>query len=244
MLKKYILVAGVLFSSVLSFAGNATVATRDSCTPEGSERSKSLTYKTGASSYDASLVFRIGIMSCDIQRVNELMHIWYGKQFSYNLPLAGISYYLPLPIRGHGAIDLNIDYSYLIPQTLSSGPAYSSRLTGFSAALGAGTDLFPKNKGFDLIISAGFQGGRLRYKGIFQSSTAPDQSYCKYFFAPQLVLYPRFVFGSLSIGLRASYHYDVLGGNWRDSDHSTSFFGPSYATGYSLELAIAYMSGH
>ncbi|HEV7229931.1 MAG TPA: hypothetical protein VGO45_01305 [Bacteroidia bacterium] len=243
-MKKYFLGLALAFGFGSSFAGNSITDCDDNGSQVGSKASNHLMYKTGASSYDASLVFRIGIMSCDIQHVNDLAQSTYGKQFSYNLPLAGISYYRPLPIRGHGAVDLNIDYSYLIPQTLSAGTAYSNRLTGFSAALGAGTDLFPKNKGFDLIISAGFQGGRLKYKTVYGSSTVPDQSNYKYFFAPQLVLYPRFIFGSLSLGLRASYHFDVLGGAWNGPNPTALALSPSQATGYALELAVAYMFGH
>jgi hypothetical protein len=195
-----------------------------------------LLYRSGASSYDGCLLFRLGVMSCDIQRLNDAMQATYGKQFGYNLPMVGISYYRPLPIAGN-SFDFNIDGSYLIPQKLSNG-AYSTSLSGFSAAVGLGKDLFTHNKQFDLILSVGFQGGLLMLKSVSNST----ETNSKYFFAPQLTLFPKWNLGSFSIGVRGSYHFDALNGAW--SGTNGGYVPVCYATGYSIELALGLIFGN
>jgi hypothetical protein len=167
--------------------------------------------------------------------------------FNYNLFLAGLTGNFPIKIRGVGAFDCNVDLTYLIPQSLSLGlPNSNVKLSGFGMGFGVGQDLFPHNINFDLILGAGFQGGMLRMRATYQGSTNPDPVYSKPFFAPQITLYPRFNFGAVFVGLRASYHYDVLSGNWNASSSSAVSNPPwaSKATGYSIEAVFGFVLGN
>jgi hypothetical protein len=198
-------------------------------------------YKTGASTYYSSVMLRIGTMACDFTKFNQTTGS--DNQFS-DMPLfAGLSFSVPLKVRKVGAFDLTADYNFLLPQKHTIGSSAMSRLSGFSAGLGIGTDVFPRNTRFDLIVSAGFQVGRFHLKDSYPGSTLPDYTYNKLFFAPQLSVYPRFVLNAFTIGLRASYHYDVLSPVWTAGQSGIGVPGDATATGYTIEAVFGILLG-
>jgi len=218
-----------------------------SCEPvKSAQLQSSLLYKKGAVTYYPSLSLRAGLMSTDLGSMNESMHAAFGKMFNYNLFLAGLTGNFPIRIRGLGAFDCNVDLNYMIPQALGISSTSDMKLSGFGLGFGAGQDLFPHNINFDLILGAGFQGGMLRMRGTSQGSTAPDAIYSKPFFAPQVTIYPRFNFGAVFAGVRASYHYDVLSGNWNASSSTAAQNPPwaSQATGFSIEGVFGFVLGN
>ncbi len=203
-------------------------------------------YKKGSVTYYPSLSLRLGLMSTDLGTMNESMNASTGKEFKYNLLSAGVSGNFPLHIRKFGALDCNVDLNYMIPQSIAFTSSINTKLSGFGAGFGAGMDLFPHNVNFDLMICGGFQGGMLRLRTTAQGVTTADPVYSKPYFAPQLTVYPRFNFGAISVGVKASYHIDVLSGNWNASS-STATANPPWAskvTGYGIEAVFGFVLGN
>jgi hypothetical protein len=203
-----------------------------------------LAYRTKSTTYYPNLVFRVGLMSTDLTRLNDGVYANMDHQkFNFNIPFAGISYYFPLRIRKVGSFDVNIDYNYLLHQDLKVSNLQEAELWGFATGIGVGRDIFPTNRQFDLILSAGFQFGRLRYRySNYVTLGNHDDVSSKNFFAPQLSLYPRWVFGYLVIGVRGSYHLDVLDQTWTGTSTSATV-GAASATGWSIEGAIGIQLG-
>jgi hypothetical protein len=245
MIHKY-LCTGALTLLLFSTLSAATSSHDSLSAAVSNSEAKSMVYKKGAVTYYPSLSLRGGIMSTDLNTMNESMRAGTGKMFNYNLFLAGLTGNFPVHIRGVGAFDCNVDLNYMIPQSLTFGSSSSIKLSGFALGFGAGQDLFPHNINFDLILGAGFQGGMLRLRSTYTGSTTSDPVYSKSFFAPQVTLYPRFNFGAVFVGVRGSYHYDVLSGNWKGSS-STAVSNPdwsSQATGYTIEAVFGFVLGN
>jgi hypothetical protein len=205
---------------------------------------ENLIYKTRSTTYYPNLVLRIGLMSTDLTRLNDGVYANMNHQaFDYNIPFAGISYYFPWKIRKVGSFDINIDYNYLLHQDLKVSNLQEAELWGFASGIGIGRDIFPSNKQFDLILSAGFQFGRLRYRySNYLSLGNHDDVSSKNFFAPQLSLYPRWIFGYVIVGIRGSYHLDLLDQTWTGTASSASV-GAASASGWSIEGVIGIQLG-
>jgi hypothetical protein len=237
------ILTGIIALSLLTghlFAGNTdnTVVPADNQTTSLPAPTP-LLYKTGASSYYSSLLLRFGFMSCDFTGLNS-GSTYSGKAFS-DMPLfGGVSFTLPLQVRKVGAFDICAEYNFIMPQTLTYATNVSNRLSGFTGAIGIGTDVFPKNTGFDLIISAGLWGGRFKLKDLAGSA---ERDYTKNMFGPQILVYPRLVLKAISIGLRASYRFDFLSPNFIASDSNPVVPGPVIARGYSIEAVIGIILG-
>jgi hypothetical protein len=247
-MKIRIVLSGVCFLFFFSCVLSASTPAEDSlsriATRSGTLENP-LLYKKGAVTYFPSLSLRFGLLSTDLSTMNQSMDAATGKEFKYNLLAAGLSGNFPLHIRGVGAFDCNVDLNYMIPQTIALPGNISTKLLGFGAGFGAGMDLFPHNTNFDLMICGGFQGGMLRLRTIAQGVTTPDPLYSKPYFAPQLTVYPRFNLGAVFVGVKASYHIDVLSGNWNASS-STALPNPPWAskvTGYSIEAVFGFVLG-
>ena len=207
-----------------------------------SYKARSLVYKTRSTTYYPSITFRIGLMSTDLTRLNDGVYANLGQKFNYNIPFAGLTYNFPLRIRKVGSFDINLDYQYLLHQDLKVSNLREAELWGFGAGIGVGRDIFPTDKRFDLILSAGFQFGRLRYRFSNYTVLRPDDISSKPFFAPQLSLFPRFVFGYLVIGARGSYHLDLLDTKW-SGEATSSSVGAASATGWTIEAVIGIQLG-
>jgi hypothetical protein len=71
-----------------------------------------------------------------------------------------------------------------------------------------GFDLL-KNKKIDLIISYGFNTGRIWISG------AEDTKQKNPYFAPMISIVPRVCIGKLSLQLKCSYDYDISSKEWK-----------------------------
>jgi hypothetical protein len=239
-MKHTLLLAGLAISlmSQTVYAGNSENAAIQPSDSLSMSTAAPLVYKTGASSYYSSLLLRFGMMSCDFTKLNGNGSATH--QFSDKPLFGGVSFTLPIRVKKVGAFDVCAEYNFIMPQTLNIASGITDRLSGFTGSLGIGTDVFPKNTGFDLIISAGFQAGRFKLKDMVGSA---EYDYTKNIFAPQLMVYPRFVLKAISIGLRASYRFDVLSPQWTASQSGVYLPGDASATGYSVEAVIGIILG-
>jgi hypothetical protein len=105
---------------------------------------------------------------------------------------------------------------FVVPQDIIINNQ-KGKLTGFvfSCTL-YGIDLLRKNKNIDLIISAGFNTGRLH---IYQNDLLKQKNP---FFSPMISFLPKFTFKKISFGLNIQYDYDISSTNWRRTNFSSS----------------------
>jgi hypothetical protein len=138
--------------------------------------------------------------------------------------------------RGNYQYTGHIYYTQVIPQKLQLNDSTSAIINGFNFAASVwGFDVIPKKQNIDLIISAGFNTGRLR---LFIDKNTRQKNP---FVSPNISITPRFIFGKLCFLIRAEYDIDVSSKNWRSSNFSETKHFPisQYSnTGFSLSACI------
>ncbi len=103
----------------------------------------------------------------------------------------------------------HLSFSQVIPQDVKIQDSIHGRLTGFVIGVSGGIDLLGSTKHFNLMITGGFNTGRLRmYENELLRQKNP-------FFSPKLAVEPAIRFGNCIISLKGEYEYDVSGANWR-----------------------------
>lgn len=103
----------------------------------------------------------------------------------------------------------HIAFLYAIPQDIKIN-SQNGKLTGFMFSCSVfGIDILRKKKNADLIISVGFNTGRLR---IYQNELLRQKNP---FFAPMISFHPKFTIKKVSLGLNIQLDYDLSRPNWR-----------------------------
>ena len=97
----------------------------------------------------------------------------------------------------------------VIPQEIKAMDTVNGRLTGFVLSASIGFDLLGNSKHFNLMVSCGFNTGRLR---IYQNELLRQKNP---FFSPKVSVEPGVRFGKLFVSLKGEYEYDISSGNWR-----------------------------
>jgi hypothetical protein len=103
----------------------------------------------------------------------------------------------------------HLSYSQVIPQEIRALDTVSARLTGFVFSASIGLDLLGNSKHFNLMVSGGFNTGRLR---MYQNELLRQKNP---FFSPKISVEPGVRFGKVILSLKVEYEYDISSGNWR-----------------------------
>ena len=126
---------------------------------------------------------------------------------------------------------------YIVPQEIEINNQ-KGKLTGFMFSCSVyGFDLLNKKKNSDLIISFGFNSGRLKIsKNELLRQKNP-------FFAPMISFCPKFTIKRIIIGLNAQFDYDISKPNWRKTFFANSNKIPLdkfYQTGITTLFFVGY----
>jgi len=98
---------------------------------------------------------------------------------------------------------------YIIPEDININNQ-KGKLTGFMFSCSMyGIDFLPKNKNTDMIVSVGFNTGRIR---IYQNELLRQKNP---FFAPMISFLPKFTIKKITFGLNIQLDYDISSSNWR-----------------------------
>jgi hypothetical protein len=188
----------------------------------------------------AHLDIRYGLWKSDFGKLNQGFSAIGYQALKDQVQIVGASFNCTGAMTNMGQFVCHLDYDYFLPFQYSPISACSYRLSGYAVGFGMGKDIFPNSEKFDLVLSLGFQTGRLK---MLWSDVMLGQNKSVYnnpFFSPLLMLQPRIVLGFLSLGGRIGYQYDISKGDWRHEDKSLNAIGNSYMTGYTLEGMIGF----
>lgn len=163
-------------------------------------------------------------------------HLMFGtKQFNSSFydqlnTLDKFKIFQPVTLIGlgfNGQFIVNREYHHnghlnlllVVPQDITINNQ-QGKLTGFIFSCSLfGVDLLKKKRNSKLIISVGFNTGRLR---IYQNQLLAQKNP---FFAPMISFLPKFTIKRITLGLNIQYDYDISSLNWRKtlftSDHKT-----------------------
>jgi hypothetical protein len=248
MMRKFILIVvfssslfnQTLFAAVTGHPEFETVFLRHVKT-HASPAEKVIVYTRSTTSFPC-FVARVGLMSCDLTKLNQGAIIANLGQFS-DIPLfGGLTYEFPWRIRKVATFAVNVDFNYLYPQDLKYSNLQEASLNGFSGSVGIGKDLLPGYRWIDLIIGIGLEFGRLRVNYSDYGHSIPDQISTKPFLCPKIQIYPKYIFDYFVIGLRGSYRLDLLGSDWTGQS-GVSNLGAASATGWTVEAVIGVQLG-
>ena len=103
----------------------------------------------------------------------------------------------------------HLSYSQVLPQQIRTSDSLKGKLTGFVFSGSIGFDLLGNSKHFNLMVSGGFNTGRLR---MYQNELLQQKNP---FFSPKISVEPAIRFGKLIISVKGEYEYDISSGNWR-----------------------------
>lgn len=168
---------------------------------------------------------------------NNQLNTLQNHQFFKPLQTIGISSVASYKFNRIKNSDGNIFYSQIIPQDIDLTDGMNGKINGFIFGFHAfGKNLLPKAKHFNVLISLGFNTGRIRISGDnFTSQKNP-------FFCPTISIQPRIKIKKTVISFRAEYGVDVSSKLWR-SLHFTKQKGdislPNY-TQSGINLYVAF----
>ena len=105
---------------------------------------------------------------------------------------------------------------YVIPQDITLNNQ-KGKLTGFMFSCSLyGVDILKEKKNTNLIISVGFNTGRLR---IYQNELLRQKNP---FFSPMVSFLPKFTIKKITFGLNIQFDYDISSPNWRKTQFANS----------------------
>jgi len=162
---------------------------------------------------------RKSIASYDLLYGTRLFNNNFYDQFNtidnyvYGIPiqLIGLEFSGELSVtRGAYKYFGHLSYSQVVPQNVIINDSLRGNINGFIFSFSVfGWNLIPKSKIFNILLSGGFNTGRLRFsKNELLKQKNP-------FFSPNLTLHPKLAVGKVVLSLRADYEIDISSNRWR-----------------------------
>lgn len=197
------------------------------------------TFLTGWLSGNNSVDVHGGYFYCDLRKLNSEFESLYNKTISNKLLSAGISLKETFNFNRRIVMEGHVTYQYMLPQKKTISDSLDFRLQGYHLGFDSGKDLFPKSRIFDVIISLGFNTGRLKMQRKDLSIAKNYLEYRNPFFSPKIVIEPRGIFmKKISVFIRAEYLFDISKANWHNKDWRLPDLAPTKCTGLFLQGGI------
>ena len=140
-------------------------------------------------------------------------------KFGAPVQIAGIGYSGRIEVDGRygeGYIYGHWYYTQVVPQKVTINDSVKCNLNGYMVSFSIlGLGMFKSSSVFHLMLSSGFNTGRLRLHG---NEWARQKNP---FFSPSLTLQPRFLIGRMVLSLIAEYEFDISSPNWRRTYFAT-----------------------
>ena len=197
------------------------------------------TFLTGWLSANNSLDIHGGIFYCDFKKLNKELDKKYKKTIDNKLSAVGISLKETFNFNRHIVFEGHITYQYLLPKQSVFSDSLNFKLKGYHIGLDMGKDLFPKVRFFDLVVSVGFNTGRLKMLRKDLLIAKNDLEYRNPFFSPKIVIEPKFIIiKKITIFVRGEYLFDVSKANWHLKDWRLPAMGDTKSTGLIIQGGI------
>lgn len=178
----------------------------------------------------------------DLKKFNEYFQNNYSLDFGKEIKMAGIDYTAySVMTRGGGINDMHLSYLQFMPVKLSISDSLNFTLGGCNVSfLMFGKDLFYKSKYFDLIYGVGFNAGRYKLLRNDLSVSVETLKYTNPFFAPKITIEPRVILGSVMIGIRGEYQYDITYSGWRNKTEVFPDLPEVKKNGFGIQGVVGY----
>jgi len=162
------------------------------------------------------------------------------NNFKFKNPLQtiGVIYSSLLNVSRGAVFHGTCYYNQIIPQAVLINGINKCNVTGFIFGASFGRDLFSKSEKFDLILSGGFNTGRLRFYG---DELARQKNP---FFAPKIAVQPKIRIKKIAISLTIEYDYDISKSTWQRTYFSNSnkiIIDKLHQTGLTTFIGVGYV---
>lgn len=134
--------------------------------------------------------------------------------------------------------DGHIYFNQIVPQKIRLNDTLAPLITGNCLSMGFGKDLLSKTNTVDIIISGGFNMGRIRLYG----KEITNQK--NFYFSPKISIQPKVKIKSISFSIRGDYEYDISNPNWKKlyfSKENPIILNKFNQSGLSLFFCVGYI---
>lgn len=195
-------------------------------------------FKGGWISESQSIGIQVGAVRPDLNDLNVHLRQRYGRALRDTLYGIGISAEGTRRHRGSFNYNYITYFNYFPAVETTFSDTVTFRLSGFHFSYAIGKDLFPKKKKFDLGIYLGFNTGRLK---LLKRDFTIDREFLQYrnpFFAPKILVQPKFNSRHVVFGLKFEYLFDVSLGRWKSRDQRLAPIGEAKSSGLFVQLYL------